>query len=220
MKVYSIIPARGGSKRVPYKNIAEINGISLLEWTLKHSLECSYIDRTYVSTDALYIKEVAKQHGTYIIDRPLELCGDKSSSEEAVKHWLDILDEKPDIIVMMQCTAPFRDKNQIENGINKLISEKADSLYYGAELGRWIWTRDNKPINYDYKHRIMTQDKDWELIECSDYIFTYDLFESTGLRLGGKIIHEKVSKFATIDIDDIYDLRIAQSIGKELNLKP
>jgi len=220
MKVFSIIPARGGSKRIPYKNIAKVNGVPLLEWTIKHSLNSEMINKTFVSTDALYIKDVAGKSGAIVIDRPKELCGDKSSSEDAVRHWLDTLDDKPDIIVMLQCTAPIRDKNQINNGIKKLIKKKSDSLFFASDLGRWIWTKDNKPINYDYTNRIMTQDKDWELVECSDYIFTYNLFNTTGLRLGGKIIHEKVSKLATLDIDDKTDLCIVQAIAKELNLKP
>jgi N-acylneuraminate cytidylyltransferase len=221
LKTYCIIPARGRSKRIPYKNIAKINGIPLLEWTIKHSLESDEIKKTYVSTDALYIKDLAEKCGAIVIDRPSELCTDTSQSEEAVNHWLDVLgNDKPDIIVMMQCTAPFRETSQIDTGIRKLIYEKADSLFFASELGKWIWSNDNKPLNYDYKKRIMTQEKEWELIECSDYIFTYDLFKKTGLRLGGKIINQKVSKYVAIDVDDNIDLVVARSVAKYLNLKP
>ena len=74
----------------------------------------------------------------------------------------------------MQCTSPFRQKGIIDNAIKKMIKEKADSLFFGHSIERWLW-KNNKPINYDYKKRPMTQDKQWDIdIEGGDYIFTMD----------------------------------------------
>jgi len=174
------------------------------------------IDKVYVSTNCPKISSVALKAGAIVIKRPENLCGDESTTEEAIGHWLQQIEERPDIIALVQCTSPFRGKDTLDNAIKKLIQEKADSLFFATDLGRWIWTEDNVPINYDYTNRIMTQDKNWELVEGGDYIFTTDLFEKTSLRLGGKIIHYKIGKIESTDIDDHEDLLIARSIASVL----
>jgi len=214
MKVFSLTPARGGSKRIPNKAVVDLCGRPLIEWTLRDSIQSNRIDKSYVSTDSQLIKDEIRQLPVEVVDRPSEFAGDKSSSESVVKHWLSTLDEKPDIIVMLQCTGPFRQRETLDNAIQKLIDEKADSLFFGSDLGRWIWSTSNVPLNYDYRNRIMTQDKEWELVEGSDYIFTRKLFEETGFRLGGKIVHYKIEKLESIDIDDKDDLIIARGVAQ------
>ena len=113
-----IIPARGGSKGLPNKNMYPINGKPLIEWTLEQAKISKYLDKIIVSTDDNNIMDLAKRKGAKIIERPMNLSGDNASSESALIHSIDILNRKfnsqPDIIVFLQATSPLRKKNDIK----------------------------------------------------------------------------------------------------------
>lgn len=214
MKIIAIIPARGGSKRIKNKNILMLGYMSLIERTIHAAKNSKLITDIYVSTDSSAIRNIAKQDDVIVVERPLALCGDYTPSENAVRHVLNHIGSKPDIIVMMQCTSPFRLPGQIDKGIKKLISSEADSLFFGAYLDKWIWTHDGKKsINYDYKHRKMTQQKEWELVECGDYVFTRESFLKYNNRLGGKIEHHIVDKLCAFDINTKEDYEIAKVLA-------
>lgn len=211
MKIIAIIPARGGSKRIKDKNIVMLGQWPLIAWTLRAATASKLITDVYVSTDDKNIKEIVETNGAIVIDRPVELCADDSPSEYAIMHVLENIDYEPDIIVMMQCTSPFRLPRQIDKGIQKLINTNADSLFFGTYLERWIWTHDGKKsLNYDYKNRKMTQEKKWEIVEGNDYVFTRESFMKHKNRLGGKIEHCIINKICNFDIDTEIDLDIAK----------
>jgi len=220
MRIVAIIPARAGSKRLKDKNVAILGNAHLIEWTIEDAINSKLITDIYVSTDSEHIKMLAESQGVIAIDRPPAFCTDSSPSEDAIRHVLNHI-KRPDIIVMMQCTSPFRLPGQIDRGIQKLIDTKADSLFFGAFLEHWIWNNDGtEPINYDYKHRGMTQQKQWELIECGDYVFTRESFMKYHNRLGGKIEHCVVDKLCSFDIDTEQDLEIARALVHYLKLGP
>jgi CMP-N-acetylneuraminic acid synthetase len=108
--------------------------------------------------------------------------------------------------------------NQIDDGINKIIKTKADSLLFVHEFDRFIWDENHFPLNYSYRKRPRTQEKEWEMVENGDYIFTSKLFKETKLRLGGKIEFMKTSKISGTDIDTPLDLEIARAIAQHKNL--
>ena len=93
-KVITVIPARGGSKGVPRKNVKLLNGKPLIAYTIEASLNSGVVDRVFISTDDAEIAEVAKKFGAEVIDRPAELAGDKVTLEPVIKHALDYLREK------------------------------------------------------------------------------------------------------------------------------
>lgn len=217
MRIVAIIPARAGSKRVKYKNLRSLGDRPLIEWTIGAAQASKLITDIYVSTDSQNIEDIAIEQGVIPINRPPALCSDTSPSEDAIRHVLNHQGacQQPDIIVMMQCTSPFRFIGQIDRGIKKLIDTKADSLFFGAPLEHWIWTNDGAaPINYDYKRRGMTQQKQWELVECGDYVFTYKSFMKHNNRLGGKIEHCIVDKLCSFEIDTKNDFKIAETLSK------
>ena len=93
-RIVTIIPARGGSKGIPKKNIIDVAGKPLISWTIEQSINTDIINKTYVSTDNLEIAEIYKKYGAEIIWRPEEICGDSATSESAILHALDYLKEK------------------------------------------------------------------------------------------------------------------------------
>ena len=104
--VLAVIPARGGSKRVPRKNLREFRGKPLLQWAWQEARKSRYIDMLVVSTDDAEIKEIASGYGAHVIDRPSELSTDTASSEDCLRHALTVF--SLDWIVLLQPTSPLR----------------------------------------------------------------------------------------------------------------
>lgn len=124
-KVIAIIPARGGSKRIPRKNLYPFLGKPLLQWSLEACQRSKYISDIYVSTEDEEIKEVAQKLGAKIIDRPVELAEDKVWTQEVMKHAVKFLQDKGikfDIVARVYCS-PFVQTEKIDEAIEKLINK-------------------------------------------------------------------------------------------------
>jgi CMP-N-acetylneuraminic acid synthetase len=133
MQCLAIIPARGGSKGIPDKNIAMICGHPLIAWTIQAAKAVSEIDRLIVSTDSPIISQVAQQYGADVpFLRPAELAGDDTPSMDVIFHVLDHLDKMdkyyPDYVLLLQPTSPLRTGTDIRNAINLAIEKNADSV--------------------------------------------------------------------------------------------
>lgn len=137
-KVLAIIPARGGSKGLPRKNLLNLAGKPLITWTIESSLGSKYITKTIVSSDSDEILEVAKGFGSDILKRPEELAKDTSSSEVVVKHAIEAIDEKYDYVVLLQPTSPLRGTNDIDSAFEKLFSSDATALISVCEYDNKI----------------------------------------------------------------------------------
>lgn len=137
-KVLAIIPARGGSKGLPKKNIIDLAGKPLIAWTIEASLGSKYITKTIVSSDSDEILEVVKNYNTDILKRPIEFASDTSSSEVVVKHVLETLDEKYDYIILLQPTSPLRTTVDIDNAFEQLFSSDATALISVCEYDNKI----------------------------------------------------------------------------------
>jgi len=131
-KTLAIIPARGGSKSVPRKNIKLLNGEPLISYSIKMGLESKYIDRIIVSTEDNEIAEIAKGYGAEVVERPIQLSQDDTPSLPVFQQVLRYLEENedydPDIVVILQPTSPLRKVQDIDSCIKKLIDEKCDSV--------------------------------------------------------------------------------------------
>ncbi|MHB9011506.1 MAG: acylneuraminate cytidylyltransferase family protein [Ignavibacteriaceae bacterium] len=130
--ILAIIPARGGSKGVPQKNIKELNGKPLIVWTIETALQCKYIDRFVVSTDDEKIASIARQFNADVpFLRPKELAQDNSKSIDAILHcinWLKENNDEYDILILLQPTSPLRISTDIDKSIEMLFEKKADSI--------------------------------------------------------------------------------------------
>ena len=188
----AIIPARGGSKSIPKKNIVDFMGKPLLAWSIEDAKGSAFVDEVYVSTDDKDIAKVSEMYGAKVIWRPEEISGDFSPSEEALKHALGEIgktdQEKIDYVVFLQATSPLRETKDIDNAIKKIIAEDADSLFSGAEIGDFfIWRRNGdtlESLNYDYKERKRRQDFGEQFVENgSIYIFKPEILFAHNNRL-------------------------------------
>ena len=129
MKILGVIPARGGSKGVPGKNIKLLGGKPLIAHAIDCAIESGKLSRIVVSTDSEEIASVAEKYGAEVILRPSDLATDSSNVVTAVKHVLEVLQEDFDIIVLLQPTAPLRTGSQLNEVINMLSdSEKLEGV--------------------------------------------------------------------------------------------
>ena len=126
MKIISIIPARGGSKGLPKKNILELAGKPLIAWTIESSLKSKYISKTIVSSDCDEILNISSKYGSEILKRPDELARDTTPTEPVVEHILQNIKDLGNYsyLVLLQPTSPLRDEKDIDEAISKLIQEK------------------------------------------------------------------------------------------------
>lgn len=131
-RLVAIIPARGGSKRLPRKNILDLAGKPLIAWTIEAGLKSKYVDRVIVSTDDEEIAEISKKYGADVpFIRPKELASDTSSIINAVRHAIQLLRENGDdfeYILLLQPTSPLRTEEHINQAIQLLIEKKADGV--------------------------------------------------------------------------------------------
>ncbi len=127
MEILAIIPARGGSKGVPGKNIRSLCGKPLIAWTIEEAKKSKHLTRVIVSTDSEEIAEVARQYGAEVpFLRPAEISGDLATDVEFLTHALDFLKERenyePEIILRLPPTSPLRTAARIDEGIEVLIN--------------------------------------------------------------------------------------------------
>jgi len=129
--VLAIIPARGGSKGIPGKNIRAFAGKPLIVHSIETALKCSLVSRTVVSTDDADIADVARAHGAQVINRPAELAVDTALVIDAIRHAVLKVEEEGegvDIILLLEPTSPFRRAEDLEKCIQVLLEDKADSV--------------------------------------------------------------------------------------------
>lgn len=133
-KVLAIIPARGGSKGIPKKNIKPLNGKPLIAWTIEEAKKSVYIDKLIVSTDCEEILEVAKEFGAEVpFKRPAELAQDDTPSVELILHAIDYLSGY-DYITLLQPTSPLRVVKDIDQCISKTIKGNVQHVYRSINL--------------------------------------------------------------------------------------
>jgi CMP-N,N'-diacetyllegionaminic acid synthase len=133
LAIIAIIPARGGSKSIPRKNIKPLGGKPLIIYTIETALKCKLFDRVIVSTDDKEIATISEKHGARLpFMRPRELALDTTPMLPVLQHAVSYLEKNEklhiDIVVLLQPTSPFRDVSDIENCIEKLKNERADSV--------------------------------------------------------------------------------------------
>ena len=214
MKIVSIIPARGGSKGIPRKNIVDFAGKPLMLWTIEQAKASKLTSDIYVTSDSKEILEIADAAGVKTIIRPPELSTDIATSESALIHVLNQIKEEPEYIVFLQATAPLRKSKDIDNAISQLIDGAADSLLSVTKAYDYIWKESEGTIsslNFDFLQRKRRQDiKPLYYENGSIYVFKPDILEKYGNRLGGKISVYYMEPWQMVDINDNADLEWAE----------
>lgn len=131
-KILAIIPARGGSKGIPHKNIKEVNGRPLIAYSIGEAKKSRYIDRLIISTENKQIAEVGKKFGADVpFMRPAALAQDSTPGIEPILHaldWFTQRKERYDYVMCLQCTSPLRTQEHIDQAIEGLIDRNKDSI--------------------------------------------------------------------------------------------
>lgn len=160
MKNIAIIPARGGSKRLPQKNIKLLDGFPLLSFSILFAQANSeIIDEIYVSTDDEDIKNIALKYGAKVIDRPKYLSGDLEPTVSALKHVLQSIDSEVDNVVLLQATNPIRPKKLLKEAFEIYQKQNCSSLFtVSRNHKKFGKITDQKFIPYNYKIGQRSQD--------------------------------------------------------------
>jgi len=218
--VLAIIPARGGSKRIPRKNVALVAGVPLIVHSVRHAVAARRVGATVVSTDDAEIAALASAEGADIVDRPSDLSSDGATSESALVHVLDTRrahgHEDPDLVVFLQCTSPVRQSADVDRAIEQLEREGADSLMSACENTRFIWAvgaEGPRSVNYDYRNRKRDQELEPQFQENgSIYVTRPSLLRATRNRLGGKIAIYTMDVWSSFQVDSPEDLELCDWI--------
>ena len=205
-KIVSIIPARGGSKGIPRKNLIDIAGKPLISYSIKASLN-SVVNETWVSSEDNEIIDVAKRYGIKTLLRPKKLATDLASSESVLTHFIQQVDCT--IIVFIQPTSPLITSEDINKGLDLL--NNYDSVISVTELTQFIW-EDGKP-NYDIHNRKRRQDLAKTFLETGAFfITTKDRYYNSKNRISGNVGFCEVPKIRSFDIDSYDDLELVRKI--------
>jgi N-acylneuraminate cytidylyltransferase len=224
----AIIPARGGSKGIPHKNIQTVGGIPLIGRTIGAAKSAQSIGRVIVTTDSASIARVASQYGAEIVERPDRLAGDIASSEAALLHAIDVLEaagsSTPDIIVFLQCTSPFTMPQDIDDAIEKLIAENADCCFSAVSTHGFLWKQSADGnaigINHDGKSRLMRQQREEEFLETGAlYVMRSSGFKSHKFRFFGKTVIQALDPQRAMEIDTPADLALARALAPTLDTR-
>ncbi len=214
--VVAIIPARGGSKGIPGKNLKPVAGKPMLVHSIEHARHAPSVSRVLVSTDDPSIASIARSHGAEVIDRPIAISGDTASSESALLHALDQLGVDPELVVFLQATSPIRESDDVERAITTLRRRNADSLFSACPAHGFIWRNHNTgpaPLNYDPVHRPRRQDAPEDLVENgSIYVFKPWVLRQLGSRLGGQIAVHRMSTLCSFQVDEPEDLTLIELV--------
>lgn len=210
------IPVRGGSKSIPLKNIKEINGRPLVYWTLDAAVQCEKIDRVYLCTDSVQIREkvqeyiCAHQCGEKLlcIDRPAETATDTASTESAMLYFANAYPQF-ERIILVQATSPLLTAEHLTQAIEQYEQDDCDSLLSVVRQKRFCWrVCDNgyEPINYDYLKRPRRQEFDGYLVENGAfYINTREGLLKDNCRLSGKVGVYEMPEETYFEIDEPSD---------------
>ncbi len=173
MECLAVIPARGGSKGIPRKNILPLLGKPLIAYNIEQARRSRLVSRVVVSTDDAEIGAAAVHYGAEVVWRPAEISGDSASSELALLHTLEHLQQvegyQPDLLVFLQCTSPLTLAEDIDGTIQAMLDQAADSALAAIPFHYFIWqageSGEATGVNHDQRHRPLRQERQPQYLE-------------------------------------------------------
>jgi len=223
----AIIPARGGSKGIPRKNLLDLCGRPLIAWSIRQALAADGIDSVWVTSDSSEILAAAEREGAHAIERPAEIAGDTASSEAAWAHALDAIEaggRTVDRVVAMQATSPIREAADLAGALDRFERERFDSLLSVCEVEDFFMWRagaDGAPesVNYDWRDRRRRQQIEKRYLENgSFYIFRPAVLRDGNNRLGGRIGMYVMARHKMFQIDNPDDVTLCAAIMRGYGL--
>ncbi len=203
MTILGLIPARSGSQRLPKKNLADLGGLTLLEWSINAARDAKLFDHIVVSTDDPEITNLAKHRACEAIDRPKELARNETEMLPVVKHARVLF--PADVIILLQPTSPFRTAEDINLAYEQLRSFKADSVVSVTPAPRAL------AFEIGHANRIR-EAKNVVVPNGALYLITQEHLDTGGDWYNGLVYSYLMPKERSLDIDTQYDLDIARMV--------
>lgn len=224
----AIIPARGGSKRLPNKNIKFLAGKPLIAWTIEAALQYDGFDLVIVSTDSQKIAEIAVNSGAFVpYLRPAELANDNSTTNDVIKHMVDWVEqhfEEVSLVTILQPTSPLRDAEDIRRALIFFEKNHAEAVVSVCELDHPIQYCNSLPENLSMNGFLpevsnqRSQDlKTFYRINGAIYIFKRKFVGNLKDIYSDGSFAYVMDKRKSIDIDDEYDFGMAEHFKRKLN---
>ncbi|MFJ3900630.1 cytidylyltransferase domain-containing protein [Streptomyces sp. NPDC090025] len=223
--VLAVIPARGGSKGVPAKNLAPVAGIPLVGRAVRACLGATGVTDVVVSTDDPAIADAARAFGAEAVQRPAAISGDTATSESAVLHAVDSFEaahgRTVDVVLLVQCTSPFLTPEEVAETAAKVTSGEADTAFTAAPSHGFLWKRTEDGavgVNHDKAHRPRRQDREAEYLETgSVYAMAADGFRTHQHRFFGRTALVVTDPARVLEIDDPHDLARSRALAPLLD---
>lgn len=220
-EVVAIIPARGGSKGVPRKNLRRVGGIPLVARAIEAARRCPSIDRVVVTTDDGDIAAVAGEWGAEVVERPADLSGDTATSESAILHAIEVLEQRKvdvGVVAFLQATSPFIDVPALDDAVQLVKSRRRDSVFAAIETYGFLWAKSGggaaEAVNHDVAVRPRRQDREPHYLETGAfYVVRAAGFRAVRHRFFGSIGIAEVPERTAIEIDTLAELEIARALA-------
>jgi len=224
MKNYAFVFARGGSKGLPGKNIRPLAGKPLIHYSIEIAKQCPSIDEVFVSTDDTAIAEVALQAGAIVIERPADLASDTSPEWLSWRHgieWVENNYGKFQYFISLPATSPLRNVSDVEGAIAKLESSSSDICISVTPASRSPYFNMVKVLDDETCELLIKPEgavtRRQEAPDVFDittvvYIATPTFIKNSDSLFSGTVTSVVVPKVRAVDIDDIYDFLLAETI--------
>lgn len=215
--VLAIIPARGGSKGIPHKNIAKLNGKPLIAYTIECAKKSKFVHEIVVSTDDSKIADISKRYGVKTLRRPSSLAQDRSSSESVFYHVLSTIKEDfPDIVVILQPTSPLRTSSDIDAAVKLFLKSKCDSVVSVCPVEHpphWIYKKTSTDRLTSLLGKTLKRRQDasnYYRLNGAVYVTSAKQFLKRKKILTTNIKGYVMPHERSVDIDSLLDLKFAE----------
>jgi len=225
-KIVALIPARGGSKGIPLKNLKKIEGIPLVARSVLAARAAKFVDSVYVSSDSEEILAAGLNAGAIPIFRPSVFASDHSSTEDVLFHFCNLMiaqETTPEILVYLQCTSPFTKPSEVDLVIETLLkNESIDCTFSAIEDHGFIWQIQDGGIAQGVNHSAYTQRQRRQDLKVSYretgavYAMRVEKLLKNRNRFGGKALPVHIDKSLPFEIDTPFDLELARAVAPVL----
>ena len=211
-----IILARGGSKRVPRKNILLLGGKPLIGWTIDAGLKSKYLDKLIVSSDDNEILSYSKKNGADIQTRPRRFSMDETSSYESIEYVLKTINHEYDFVVLLQPTSPFRNEKHIDESIELVVLKNADGAISVCRFEHDRSTINQLPKDNDMSDFYKKYDKNSNYFRINGALYICNvktLLKERTFFLKKNIFAYEMEQKESIDIDTHLDFHVANLLA-------
>ena len=214
MKIVLFIPIKLNNQRLPGKNTMILNGRPLCDYIFKTVCQINEINEKYVYCSDESIKKYLPKQMTFL-KRDTYLDGYQIKGLEIIDRFVKDIDA--DIYVLTHVTQPFTKAESIRKALEKVVCGEYDSAFSAVKLQDYMW-KNGKPLNYDMKNIVRTQDLEPIYMETGAFfIFRKEVFTKLGQRIGKKPYIYEIDQFEAVDIDTAEDFEFAKAVVSYLN---